>query len=261
MKRFFFLLLALTVTCSAAWAQKFALPQGGNDKMRVLLIGNSFTYYHDCDSMLLQIARSQGLDIRLGEYLKGGQTFGQHLNLPKTSEAIAAGNYRYAFIQDYSNGAALYARDKRKDVLENTLELKRRILQASPDCQVILERTWSYEGAQAGGFGNAANMDLYLAKGAAAIARKAHVWLSPIGVGFNTVRAERPDINLFEPDAKHQSAAGSYLKCCINYLVLTGKPFEGEVAACGVATETAAYLQKVAERTVLGHEKEYGIRR
>ena len=91
--------------------------------------------------------------------------------------------------------------------------------------------------------------------------RKADVWLSPIGIGFNTVRSERPDIDLFEPDAKHQSAAGSYLKCCINYLVLTGKPFTGEVATCGIDPDTAAYLREAAQRTVLGHEKEYRIRR
>ena len=109
--------------------------------------------------------------------------------------------------------------------------------------------------------GTAANLDRYIGKGAAVIARKADAWLSPIGVGFNTVRAERPDINLFDPDLKHQSAAGSYLKCCINYLVLTGKPFRGEVATCGLAPETAAYLRSVAERTVLGHEKEYRIKR
>ena len=29
MKRLFSILLALTLTCSAAWAQKFALPEGG----------------------------------------------------------------------------------------------------------------------------------------------------------------------------------------------------------------------------------------
>ena len=62
MKRLFSILLALTVACSAAWAQKFALPEGGYDGRRVLLIGNSFTYFHDCDSMLLQISRSQGLN-------------------------------------------------------------------------------------------------------------------------------------------------------------------------------------------------------
>lgn len=261
MKRLISLLLALGLAAGSLQAQKFALPKGGYDGHRVLLIGNSFTYYHDCDSMLLQIARSQGLDLRLGEFLKGGQTFGQHLNLPKTSEAIAAGSYAFAFIQDMSVNAALYSRDKRKDVLANTLELKRRILQASPDCQVILERTWSFTGAEAGGFGTRANLDHHLGKGASEIARKADVWLSPIGIGFNTVRSERPDIDLFEPDAKHQSAAGSYLKCCINYLVLTGKPFTGEVATCGIDPDTAAYLREAAQRTVLGHEKEYRIRR
>ena len=119
MKKILTLVLALLVAWGAQ-AQKFALPVGGYDELRVLLLGNSFTYFHDCDSMLIQIARSQGVNIHLGEYLKGGQTFGQHLNHPKSAEAIAAGNYHYAFIQDFSNNAALFARDKRKDILENT---------------------------------------------------------------------------------------------------------------------------------------------
>ena len=250
MKRFLTLLLVLFLCAGALHAQKFALPQGGYDQLRVLLVGNSFTYFHDCDSMLVQIARSQGKEIHLGEYLKGGQTFGQHLNLPATSSAIAAGSYHYAFIQDLSYNAALYSRDGRKDILENTLELKRRILQASPECHIILERTWSYEGADAAGFGSAANLDRHLAKGAARIARKARLQLSPIGEGFNIVRSERPDVNLFEPDNKHQSAEGSYLKCCINYLIMTGEPFHGEVATCGIDAETAAYLRDVAVRTV-----------
>lgn len=251
MKRLITLLTALLLVAGGAQAQKFALPDGGYDELRVLLLGNSFTYFHDCDSMLLQIARSQGVNIHLGEYLKGGQTFGQHLNLPKSAEAIAAGNYHYAFIQDFSNNAALYARDRRKDILENTLELKRRILQCSPQCRIILERTWSYPGAEAGGFGTQDRLEYYLEKGSRTIARKAGLPLSPIGQGFNLVRKERPDIQLFEPDAKHQSAAGSYLKCCINYLVIAGKPFSGEVATCGLDAETAAYLRSVAERIVL----------
>ena len=260
MKRILTLMMALLLVAGGAQAQKFALPKGGYDQLRVLLLGNSFTYFHDCDSMLLQIARSQGVDIRLGEYLKGGQTFGQHLNLPRSSEALAAGSYHYAFIQDFSNNAALYARDRRKDILENTLELKRRILQCSPGCRIILERTWSYPGADAGGFGTQEELERYLEKGSRAIARKARLPLSPIGQGFNLVSRERPDIQLFEPDRKHQSAAGSYLKCCINYLVITGKPFTGEPASCGLDQATAAYLRGAAERIVLGHEKEYGLR-
>lgn len=241
---------ALFLSLSAG-AQKFALPVGGyQDGVRVLLIGNSFTYFHDCDTMLIRIGRSQGVKICLGEYLKGGQTFGQHLNLPSTGEAIAAGSYKVAFIQDQSVNAAVYARDGRKDVLRNTRALKERILQASPDCRIILERTWSYNGSDAGGFGTAEELDKYLAKGTKAIARKARLELSPIGDAFNLVRGERPEVNLFEPDDKHQSAVGSYLKCCVNWLILSGKPFSGEVDACGLDPALAAYLRGVAERIV-----------
>ena len=38
MKRLFSIMLALVLTCSAAWAQKFALPEGGYDGRRILLI-------------------------------------------------------------------------------------------------------------------------------------------------------------------------------------------------------------------------------
>lgn len=250
MKKILTLLVAACLSATALQAQKFALPDGYED-LRVLLIGNSFTYFHECDSMLLQIARSQGVRIRLGEFLKGGQTFGQHLNLPKTSEAIAAGHYQYAFIQDFSNNAALYVRDKEKSVLDNTCLLRDRILQASPHCQVILERTWSYEGNGAGGFASADELDGYLEQGARKLSRKSGLPLSPIGNAFNTVRAERPEINLFEPDAKHQSAEGSYLKCCVNWLMISGKPFSGTPDCCGIDPAVATYLRSVAERTVL----------
>ncbi|MBR1873257.1 MAG: hypothetical protein IJ795_08645 [Bacteroidales bacterium] len=232
-------------------AQKFSLPGWGSDGIRVLLIGNSFTFYHDCDSMLVQIARSQGVRIYLGEYLKGGQTFGQHLNLPQTSEAIAGGRYDYAFIQDYSASAAWYARDKANYIAENTILLKRRILQASPSCKIILERTWTFDGNNAEGFSDADTLEHYLAKGSKKLSRKCGLPLSPIGDAFNIAAAERPDIDLLGPDRKHQSAAGSYLKCCINWLIISGKPFAGKVAECGLDPAAAEYLRGLAERMVL----------
>jgi len=245
------LILAVLLLPIGGQAQKFALPSGGyEDGVRVLLLGNSFTYFHDCDTMLIRIGRSQGVKICLGEYLKGGQTFGQHLNHPASGEAIAAGNYQVAFIQDFSNNAALYARDGRKDILRNTRDLKARILQASPLCRIILERTWSYSGNGAGGFASAEELDRWLDKGSKAIARKARLERSPIGEAFNLVRRERPDIPLLGPDDKHQSAAGSYLKCCVNWLILSGKPFSGEVDACGLDPDTARYLRDAAERVV-----------
>ena len=55
----------------------------------------------------------------------------------------------------------------------------------------------------------------------------------------------------FDEDARPDDATAAEMEAA------AVAALEGE----GVDPENAAYLQKVAERTVLGHEKEYGIRR
>lgn len=262
MKRLIFLLFLLSAL-SPLRAQRFQLPlfPKDHDEIWVLCVGNSFTYYYDADIMLTDIAASQGVRMQVGKFLKGGQTFGQHLQLKHTLEAVDSGGYDYALLQDQSVNAARYARDGDAQVLEDLKTLKSRIVRKSPDCKVILERTWSYSGKEAGGFETAANLDKYLEKGNKELASKAHTWLSPIGVAFNTVYRERPDIKLLYKDDKHQGPAGSYLKACVNYLVITGQPFHGNVDRCGLDPATAAYLQSVAEKTVLGKESRYHIKR
>ncbi len=76
--------------------------------------------------------------------------------------------------------------------------------------------------------------------------------VSPIGNAFETVYNENRSIRLFDTDNKHQSHYGTYLKACVNYLLITGKTFSGKPADCGLEPEKAEYLRSVAERTVLG---------
>ena len=263
MKRTLTVLLFILLSVFSLRADKFRLPaeKKNPDAVRVLLIGNSFTYYHDADDMLVEIASSQGVNIDLGEFLKGGQTFGQHLKLANSRKAINAGDYDFAFLQDQSVTPAKYARDKYQQALDDLIALKRLVVMRSPDCKVILERTWGYDGKEAGGFGTREILDKYLEKGTKDMAKKAKTWRSPIGIAFNTVVAERPEIALLGDDDKHQSAAGSYLKACVNYLVITGEDFDDYVPNCGLDPEHAEYLRDVAERTVLGHEGKYRIKR
>lgn len=263
MKRILALFLTAVLSLTAAFAQRFATPLAPKapGEIWVLCLGNSFTYYHDSDVMLQDIAASQGVRMQIGKFLKGGQTFGQHLKLTESQKAINVGNYDFALLQDQSvNPAKLMLEDK-KEVLDDFLELKGRIVRKSPDCRVILEHTWSYPGKQAGGIGTQELLDKNLRKGARKMAKKGHCWYSPIGEAFNIVYKDRPDIRLLGPDDKHQSPEGSYLKSCVNYLVITGKRFSGPVADGGISPETATYLRSVAEKTVLGKEGRYRIKR
>ena len=76
--------------------------------------------------------------------------------------------------------------------------------------------------------------------------------VSPIGNAYKIIWDEkRKEIRLFDSDSKHQSHYGSYLKACVNYLMITGEPFSDNVADCGLEPWKAATLRAVAERVVL----------
>ncbi len=263
MKRLLIVLSLAFLAATSSFAQKFNLPQGPKapDEIWVLCIGNSFTFHHNADDLLREIAAKEGLKMQIGEYLKGGQTFGQHLKLEGTQKALKGGPYDYCFLQDQSVNPARLARDGKTEVLDDLINLKSRIIRKSPDCKVILEHTWSYSGKEAGGMGTQEELDKYLRKGTKTMARKGHTWYSPIGEAFNRVYKERPDIHLLDKDDKHQSQEGAYLKACVNYLVITGRRFSGPVACGGLSPATAAYLRTVAEKTVLGKGLRYGIKR
>ncbi|MBR4756739.1 MAG: hypothetical protein IK076_07345 [Bacteroidales bacterium] len=253
MKRVFIYFLAILACSLCAYSQEFQLPSAnkGEDEIRVLCIGNSFTYVHGTDIMLQQIAESQGVNIQVGKYLSGGYTFGKHLQNEKSREAVEFGGYDIAFLQDQSSNPARYARDNDVQVYKDFKALKKYVKSYSPKCKVFLERTWGYSGENSQGFGTLENLDRYLDKGTAKMARKACTKVSPIGKAFMEAMSLRPEVKLLGDDNHHQSLEGAYLKACVNYLVITRKRFSGQTACCGVDPETAAFLRSVAEKTVL----------
>ncbi|MGM9738931.1 MAG: hypothetical protein ACI3ZT_11040 [Candidatus Cryptobacteroides sp.] len=233
------------------------------DTTRILCLGNSFTYFSNAVFYLREIAYSQGHYIDARTHLKGGQTLGQHAGLAMSLDAISEGGYQYAFMQDQSQAAANYAKDKSKYnyVKVDCNSLRNKILYYSPKCRTILENTWAYSASTYGGFSTYDAFYNYLAEGTKAIANELGCWISPIGQAFKAVREDGTGVKMYFSDSKHQSENGSYLKACINYLVLFGQPFDNKASDCGLPSDTASYLRSVAERIVLGNEAGYLISR
>lgn len=68
-------------------------------------------------------------------------------------------------------------------------------------------------------------------------------------------RAHRTaDIELYAADGSHPSYAGSYLAAAVICTTLTGAPFGAAPSDGLLDPDTAAYLRRVAEQTVLGGE-------
>lgn len=224
------------------------------DTSRVLCIGNSFTHVGATPNMLKEIAWSQGHFLDVEAVMKGGQTFGQHLALPETTEKIREGRYDYVFMQNQSQANARYCSDAGEyaGIMEDAKTLSAKVRRWSPAAKLIFESTWSYPGRKNGGFASMEEFDRLMQKGTDKIAKANKGMVSPIGRAFAVCRAERPDIKLCSKDNVHQSMYGAYLKACVNYLVIFREPFVGDVPATRLDPQKAEYLRQVAMRTVLG---------
>ena len=223
------------------------------DTTEILCIGNSFTYFSNAPSMMKEIAWSQGHYFDINASLKGGQTLGQHVTRVMTKHLAEVGGYDYAIFQDQSQNPARHASDPARyaDVAEGYKSLSSMVLANSPDCQVIMEQTWAYPAFDFGGFDDFRTFTRLLEEGASMMASQNGGIVSPIGNAYEIIWNENKDlIRLYDSDAKHQSHYGSYLKACVNYLMITGEPFSGIPADCGLEPSKPAILRDAAERAV-----------
>lgn len=232
------------------------------DTHKLLALGNSFTYYYGSVWMLKEIARREGHQLRVRANLKGSQSFGLQLGLELTDAVVNEGGYDYALLQDTSNGAADFYRDgcpESADRLKNTRTLTSNVRRSSPDATIILEHTWAhpYKDNLYRGYGDYNNFAEYLLNGAFALYNMSPEvdWLSPVGVAFR--KANDEGYSLLHTDFFHQNRNGSYLKSCVNYLMIFGEPFGDNPTDCGVEAATAKRFREIAEEVVLGNESKY----
>lgn len=221
------------------------------DYQKVLILGNSFTFYWSSPFVLKQLARSQGhrLDVRV--HTEPGATIAEHINMYSLSgEAVNEGGYHVALMQEVSYLHAKFADGINTAVLTDANELAKAIRLESTTCKVMIENTWAYAEENYKGYGSYSVFDEKLQKGCSDIARSVKAEISPVGQAFARVRESYPDINCIYTDDHHPSRNGAYLKSCVNYLKIYGgefndAPYNGEASA-----ENAAVLRQVAYNAV-----------
>ncbi|WP_027517506.1 DUF4886 domain-containing protein [Bradyrhizobium sp. WSM1417] len=72
----------------------------------------------------------------------------------------------------------------------------------------------------------------------------------PAGLAFARVRKLQPELNLYAPDKRHPSPAGTYLATCVTFAALTGRSPVGNSYTMGLDAPTVELLQKAAWDTV-----------
>ena len=193
------------------------------EDMRILLIGNSYTYYNDMPKMLEALARANGVDAKFDAVTKGGARLIGMLDENSTEgikirELIGKGKYDILVLQEQSHtpitapdvflsGAKgmctlvgadrtiYYATWGRKDGCSLLDELKLTSLGMMMGLEMAYERMAKLTGGE----------------------------LCAVGRAFAALSMEHPELELYNEDMSHPSYLGSAVSAISLYKTIFGK--------------------------------------
>ncbi|MGQ0646472.1 MAG: hypothetical protein ACT4P7_02810 [Gemmatimonadaceae bacterium] len=187
--------------------------------LRVLFIGNSYTYFNDLPSVVGDLSRAAGerRAFVAEQVTFGGHTIEMHLARPEALRAVRRGGWSVVVLQEQStrpiDAAALTVRD-----VPRIAEEARRV-----GARLALYLTWAREARPA-------SQDTLTGTYTAA-ARASDATVVAVGEAW---RAARGDLavsdalrgaktSLFDSDGSHPSPIGTYLTACVVYASLYGR--------------------------------------
>jgi hypothetical protein len=219
----------------------------GRPMLRVLFVGNSYTYVNDVPSLLAKISSSVkfGPLIETDSLVEGGQTLAGHLMNPEVASRIAEGGWTHVVIQGQSLEFA---------PAEPAAQLGQMVVDA--DATPTWFVTWArapespeYDSPTSWVhyFNNAEMQDYATHSYVQAAEHTPGSLLSCVGEAFRLSLAEHPEITLHQSDWSHATLQGSYLAASTFYVALTGEPVPAEASVPdGISTSEAAALRESA---------------
>ena len=224
------------------------------DSVRVLWIGNSFTFVNDLPKMVQQISATQNIKLSCARALEGGQKMAGHLKNKRLLQMLKDGGWDYVVIQEQSTNPSMPTRRVVNEVYPFAKQLVEKAREGSPETKVVFYMTWGHkEGSQE----NVADYpldDTYesmqdrLITSYLEMANENDAWCAPVGMAWKKVRQERPECVLYMQDMSHPSVKGSYLAANVLFTTLFQRHYQTDYVPEGVVE--AEYLQQVAQHIV-----------
>ena len=189
----FALLWSFTVTAQANQAKK--------DTLRVLFVGNSFTYFYNLPQVVNAMSEfSDNLILETRHSLVGGSTLFDHLNQKKGTQTIRMLN-EYSFDYVVMNHHSLATIDNNNNFFQVSKQMVELV--RSKNAIPVFMQTWAYHSNPL--------MTHTIASTYEDMSRRLEVEVVPCGDLFSEVRKWRSDLSLFDDDDKHPSKHATYL--------------------------------------------------
>ena len=249
MKRFLILCCLLLALSGCSSSSKADDAQEKRSCLRILFIGNSYTYVNDLPHLFAELANAGQHKVKTDMGAQGGFTLSAHLNSTQTLEKINSVKWDWVVLQEQSQIPSVeQVRTKAMYPAAISLVEKVRETGATP----IFFETWAHrDGWKQQGLIDYESMQLEIHRGYTGIAQELKVSVAPVGYTWLQVRRQDPQLDLWQQDGSHPNQAGSYLAACVIYAAIYRQSPEGLKYRADLSSETAQLLQASAAKTVL----------
>ena len=191
--------------------------------MRVLFIGNSYTYYNDMPEIFRLLSVENGIEVSVYSVTKGGRKLFKNLdpcdeNNERIRDIIKNGGCDVLFLQEQSH---LPISDY--DAFENGASAIKDLVKAK---RTILYSTW---GRKRGAYLltelnlSSEEMTDKLGERYSDLAAKIGAEVSHVGTCFKFIAKKYPELELYNPDLSHPSYLGSAVAAACHYYTLFAK--------------------------------------
>lgn len=229
--------------------------------VKILFIGNSYTYRNNMPTIFENIAISKGKEVYVEECTLGKATLRIQARRNEVKNAIKSEEWDVVIIQGSS-------RDFIKDssiLVKKTIPALEKIIKAvqanNPATKMLLYMTWGYRN----GFkpidevNTFEKMSLKIKERYLDLYKTYSIGVVPVGMAWKDVRKKRDEVVLYVKDGAHPSLKGSYLAASCFYAAIFNDSPVGATYYGKLGPKICYFLQSIASKNVLYHREQYGL--
>jgi hypothetical protein len=230
-------------------------------KIKILFIGNSYTYVNNMPQIVADIATSMGDTLVWDMEAPGGYTFSAHWTAnPATLSKIKQGGWNYVVLQDQSQEPALPPALVNTDMFPYARKLDSFFNLNNPCGETIFYMTWGRKNGDISSCSTYApawpyfctyeSMDSIIRVRYRMMADSNQCIVSPVGAVRHYIRINYPSIELYDADESHPSPAGSYAAACAFYSTIFKKDPTLITFNYSISSTDAANIKTAAKKVV-----------
>lgn len=181
--------------------------------VRVLFVGNSYTFYNDLPSMVVSLADSAGVSMSASLIAPGGAWLADHARSPEVATAISDGDFDVVVLQEQSMVTA-----DPGIAADSTFPAAGTLAQmtAAAGAELVFFQTWGHQSGNAQvGHGSFESMQDAITATYAELGIRLAGDVAPVGEAWRIHFKSGSTLPLHDADGSHPNLSGSYLAAAV----------------------------------------------